>query len=382
MPGADCDSDHNPVVVKMKIRLQRVKKAKKTVKWNVNNLKKSEVRNAYRMRLDQQLQEEIIDGCMEVDEIWKRLKDSISTVAEEVCGKEMRPKKQRWMMSLKWVKWKTRYIRSVAGGLELWSEGEACGGGSVSAGLLRCMGERGVRMMTGLIGKIYKSGYIPEDFRESIFVPISKVSEAQECGDFRTIALISHASKVLLHLIKRRITPIIERQLGDSQMGFRKGKGTRDAIFQLRMISERITQMNREKEIKGKMKMKMKRKKIYLCFVDYQKAFDRVRHDKLAEVMVKAGVPDLERRLIINLYWRQHAAVRWDGEVSREVGVERGLRQGCVISPMLFNLYSEFMIQEAMEGVERIGFGGVNITNLRYADDAVLVAEKRKKCRR
>ena len=63
----------------------------------------------------------------------------------------------------------------------------------------------------------------------------------------------------------------------------------------------------------------------------------------------------------------------------REVGVERGIRQGCVISPMLFNLYSEFMIQEAMEGMEGIRFGGVNITNLRYADDAVLVAEKRRK---
>src|SRR5437867_12849069 len=98
-------------------------------------------------------------------------------------------------------------------------------------------------------------------------------------------------------------------------MGLRKGNGTRNAIFQLRMISERITQMNGEKEIKGKKKTKMKKKKIYLCFVDYQKAFDRVRHDKLAEVMVKAGIPDLERRLIINLYWRQHAAGRWYGEV-------------------------------------------------------------------
>src|SRR5437867_9514366 len=233
--------------------------------------------------------------------------------------------------------------------------------------------------MTRLINKIYQSGSIPEDFRKSIFVPIPKVSKAQECSDFRTIALISHASKVLLHLIKRRIPPIIERQLGDSQMGFRKGKGTRDAIFQIRMISERITQMNREKEIKGKKKMKMKRKKIYLCFVDYQKTFDRVRRDKLVEVRVKAGIPDQERRLIINLYWRQHAAVRWDGEVTREVAVERGVRQGCVISPMLFNLYSEFMIQEALEGVEGIRFGGVHITNLRYADDAVLVAEKRRK---
>src|SRR4051812_19985690 len=98
-------------------------------------------------------------------------------------------------------------------------------------------------------------------------------------------------------------------------MGFRKGNDIRDAIFQLRMISERKTQMNREKQIQGK--MTTKKKKIYLCFVDYQKTFDRVRHDKLAEVMVKAGIPDLERRLFINLYWRQHAVVRCDSEVSR-----------------------------------------------------------------
>ena len=71
-----------------------------------------------------------------------------------------------------------------------------------------------------------------------------------------------------------------------------------------------------------------------------------------------------------------------DGEVSREVDVERGVRQGCVISPILFNLYSEFVIKEAMENVDGIKFNGINITDLRYADDAVLVADKRKKCRR
>ena len=87
----------------------------------------------------------------------------------------------------------------------------------------------------------------------------------------------------------------------------------------------------------------------------------------------------MERRLIINLYWLQSAAVRWNGEISRDVKVEKGVRQGCVISPLLFNLYSEFMIKEAMEDVERIGIGGFNITDLRYADDAVLVADKRKK---
>src|SRR6267154_2230656 len=95
--------------------------------------------------------------------------------------------------------------------------------------------------------------------------------------------------------------------------------------------------------------------------------------------MEKAGVPEMERRLIINLYRRQHAVVRWDGEISKEVKVDRGVRQGCVLSPLLFNLYSEFMINEAMENVEGINFNGINITDLRYADDAVLVADKRKK---
>src|SRR6267154_1840924 len=256
-------------------------------------------------------------------------------------------------------------------------KGKTCGDDNISAELLQGMGEKGLEVMTSLINKIYKSGYIPEDFRKSIFVPFSKICRTQECNDFRTIALISHASKMLLHLIKRRITSIIERQLGDSQMGFRKGKGTRDAIFHLRMISERVTQMNREKELQGK--KTTKKKKLYLCFVDYQKAFDRVKHDKLVEVMEKAGIPDLEMRLIINLYWRQQAVVRWDGEISREVVIERGVRQGCVISALLFNLYSEFMIKEAMEGVEGVALGGVSITDLNYADDAVVVADGRKK---
>src|SRR5688572_7854829 len=140
-------------------------------------------------------------------------------------------------------------------------KGKACGGDNIAAELLQSMGEKGMEVMSRLINKIYKLGQIPEDFRKSIFVPVPKISRAEECNDFRTVALISHASKVLLHLIKRRITPIVERQLGESQMGFRKGKGTRDAIFQLRMISERITQMNTEREVVQDGKTKKKEKK-------------------------------------------------------------------------------------------------------------------------
>src|SRR3989441_4078501 len=99
MPGADCESDHNPVIVTIKIRLQRVRKSKKTVKWNINNLKKPEIKNSFRTRLDKQLQDENIDAEMEIGEIWNQLKEGIATVAEEICGKEQLPKKQNWMNS-------------------------------------------------------------------------------------------------------------------------------------------------------------------------------------------------------------------------------------------------------------------------------------------
>src|SRR5688572_14257763 len=147
-------------------------------------------------------------------------------------------------------------------------------------------------------------------------------------------------------------------------MGFRKGKGTRDAIFQLRTACERSLEMN---------------KNIYLCFIDYQKAFDRVSHDKLVEIMEKAGIPELERRLIINLYWDQEANIRWENETTRTIKTRKEVRQGCILSPILFKLFSEFMISEALDEVEGILFNEVNITNFRYADDAVLAAYSKKK---
>ena len=79
-------------------------------------------------------------------------------------------------------------------------KGKACSNDNISAELLQGMGEKVLEVMTSLINKIYKSGYIPEDFRKSIFVPFPKISRTQECNNFRTIALISHASKILLLL--------------------------------------------------------------------------------------------------------------------------------------------------------------------------------------
>jgi len=178
---------------------------------------------------------------------------------------------------------------------------------------------------------------------------------AQDCSDYRTISLISHTSKILLHLINNRIRPIIERHLSESQMGFRKGKGTRDAIFQLRTIIERSMQVN---------------KKVHACFVDYKKAFDCISHDKLLKILETAGIPDLERKLIKSLYWNQYAIIKTTAGETRKICIRRGVRQGCIISPILFNLFSEYMMKEIQQVAKDVTFGGQNCTDIRYADAA------------
>jgi hypothetical protein len=161
-------------------------------------------------------------------------------------------------------------------------------------------------------------------------------------------------------LIKDRITPIIEKIIPENQTGFRKGKGTREAILQLRTICERNMDMKKD---------------TYICFIDFQKAFDKVRHNKLREVMKLAGIPDLERKLIEHLYWNEEACVRTKSGETKYFKIRRGVRQGCILSPILFNLYSEYLVSEALNGLPGIKIGGYVINNIRYADDTTLLAE-------
>jgi len=92
--------------------------------------------------------------------------------------------------------------------------------------------------------------------------------------------------------------------------------------------------------------------------------------------MEKAGIPELERKLIRSLYWNQYAVIRTTDGISRKICIRRGVRQGCIISPILFNLYSEYMMLDVQEKGKGIVIGGQNFTNLRYADDAVVISEE------
>ena len=226
--------------------------------------------------------------------------------------------------------------------------------------MLQNLGTEGIRNIKDVINRIYTSGKMPDEFLKSHVIPLPKVKNTQACEEHRLISLISHGSKILLHIIKNRITNIIDSKISECQLSYRKGKGTRDGIFILRTIGERMIQKN---------------KKVYMVFIDYQKAFDRVNHERLIEILKEEGTPAHEIRSIENLYWNQKAVVITEHGETEEVDILRGVRQGCILSPILFNLYTERMIEEALQGKRGIQINGENMTNIRYADDTVLMAE-------
>ena len=153
----------------------------------------------------------------------------------------------------------------------------------------------------------------------------------------------------------------MNQEIPDFQAGFRKGRGTRGQIANICWIMEKA----RAKEFK---------KNIYFCFIVYAKAFDCVDHNKLWKILKEMSIPDHLTCLLRNLYAGQEATVRTGHGTTDWFQIEKGVHQGCILSPCLFNLYAEYMgnarLDEAQAGIK---IAGRNINKLRYADDTTLM---------
>lgn len=230
----------------------------------------------------------------------------------------------------------------------------------IPAELIKYADESGATVIQHLCNRIWKTKTWPTDWKNSTFITIPKKGDVSECKNNRTIALISHLSKILLLIINERLRPILDRELPAEQAGFRRGRGTRDQISNIRHILEKCTEFNR---------------KIYFCFIDYAKAFDCVRHSELWKALLEMGVPAHIVKLIRNLYDNQQACVRTEKGDTDCFGIGQGVRQGCILSPTLFNLYAEYIMRRALADWDGgISFGGRKLSNLRYADDTTLIA--------
>ena len=166
----------------------------------------------------------------------------------------------------------------------------------------------------------------------------------------------------MLKILQARFQQYINYELSDVQAGLRKSRGTRDQIANIQWIIKKAREFQ---------------KNIHFCLIDYAKAFDCLGHNKLWKILKEMGLPDHLTCLLRNLCAGQEATVRTGHGTTDWFQLRKGVGQGCILSPCLFNLYAEYIMRNT--GLEEaqavIKFAGRNINNLRYADDTTLIAE-------
>ena len=192
---------------------------------------------------------------------------------------------------------------------------------------------------------------VSTDWKRSVFIPIPKKGNAKECSNYHTIVLISHTRKVVLKILQARLQQYMNLELPHVQAGFRKGRGTRDQIANIRWIIEKAREFQ---------------KNIYFCFIDCAKAFDCVDHYKLWKILKEMGIPDNLTCIMINLYAGQEARVRTGHGTADCFQIGKGVHQGCILSLCLFNLYAEYIMQNARLDEVQAGIkiaGRISITS-------------------
>ena len=166
-----------------------------------------------------------------------------------------------------------------------WRKAEGSNG--VVVEMVEAAGEYAIEKITELANKVYRTGIIPKRMEGSEFIVLPKKEGATECGKHRTISIMSRVAKVILKVMDNRLKGTVEEHVDKAHFDCRKGKGTGNAIFVLRATIERAIE---------------KQKDLYLCFVDFEKAFDMVRHEVLVERLRGLGIDVADLTLITNLY--------------------------------------------------------------------------------
>ena len=168
----------------------------------------------------------------------------------------------------------------------------------------------------------------------------------------------------MLKIPQARLQQYVNRELPDVQAGFRKGRGTRDQIASIHWIIKNAREFQ---------------KNIYFRFIDYAKASDCVDHNKLWKIIQEMGIPEHLTCFLRNLYAGQKATVRIGHGTIDWFQKGKGVRQVCILSPCLFNLYAEYIMRNGVlkEAQAGIMIARRNINNLRYADDTTLTSESK-----
>ena len=240
------------------------------------------------------------------------------------------------------------------------NDGKSPRNDNISSELLKHGGNAIVNVFTELCQKSWSMKKWPEQWTTSLVIPIPKKGNLRKCENYRTLSLISHSRKMLLRIILNRLNPQVERILSDEQAGFRKGRSTVEQIFNCRILMERHIESQKD---------------LYHNFIDFKKAYDRIWHDRLWSSLQKYDISSNIISMIKSLYCNSTSAVLINNIQGNTFKTTVGIRQGCLLSPVLFNVFLEEIMDDIQNNhTSSISNGGLTISNLRFADDIDVIA--------
>ena len=255
-------------------------------------------------------------------------------------------------------------------------KGKSPGVDGITSEMLKCGGECLLEWLRRVCNVCLLNEKVPNDWMRAIIVPIYKgKGDRSDCRNYRGISLLSIPGKVYGRILIEKVRSMTEGLIGEEQCGFRSGRGCVDQVFVLKQMSEKCVDKN---------------KSLYVAYMDLEKAYDRIDREAMWRVLGMYGINGQLMKAVQSLYEKSEACVRVCREEGDwfEVGV--GLRQGCVMSPWLFNLFMDAVMKEVRE---KAGDVGVMLRDVRqnvewkvewlmFADDTVLVGDSEEKLER
>lgn len=246
--------------------------------------------------------------------------------------------------------------------------GKSAGHDKLTPEMLKYMGKDGEELLRDIINQAWKSGEVPADWKIAIIVPIHKKGDIKDCNNYRGISLLSVVSKLYERILESRLRDIIEPKLEQEQAGFRPGYSTQDHIFTIRQISEKLLERNRD---------------MYVCFIDLVKAFDMILRTLIWKSLENNKVPKNLIHAIQSLYKDTLNYVRTGNITSTTFKTTAGVRQGGVLSPLLFIIVMNEVIKHCKDRVKElhVGFRNLNRIGIKacaFADDLVIFANSEK----
>ena len=242
--------------------------------------------------------------------------------------------------------------------------GKAAGIDKLIPELLKSFDDNMLDIILLVLNQIFQNGIFPEEWAIGVIIILFKDGETNDLNNYRGITLLSVLGKILIGVLNDRLSELCLKDniLDENQCGFRKGYRTSDHIFTLLTLINHFT--------------KVKNKRLYVCFVDFRKAFDKVSHSVLWAKLLKYGIEGKFVNIIKSMYEQVKSCVRGKTGLTDLFQYKRGVRQGCLLSPILFALFLNDLQDNLFEGGSKgINLWDITICALLYADDLVLIAE-------